>query len=235
MINLTHIIWVWFLTQGSLLDWMTAVGTISSSVAAVYFGAIRPSSQQARFKIHSPVKATSFSHHDYFLVGKEADLLEVGFLVEQISGARSRNVNILVKKIWYWDNGVGDRKEWVHFIPSNLSWASGEDPTFAKGVRRHCYFGVYGDPPENEYVGCVFNLMVAENSGDPFLGAFSSMLPSTNKYEVELMISGENVRVSEFKIRLALYNPTQLGVHGVDGLPVGGPLLDAVEIDIEHC
>lgn len=213
-----------------MLDWMTAVGTILSSVAAVYFGAIRPNRQKAKLIIHNPTKALLFSKRDYPFLKKEADFIEVGFLVEQISGGPSRDVNILVKKIWYWDPMNTERKQWTHFVPSNLMWASKESPIFASGVQRYCYLGAFGESQENDYVGRVFNLSITENIGDPFFDTHSSMLPSVNFYEIELMVSGENVEVSEFKIALKLYNPSEIGEIGPDGLPSGGSIEESVEV-----
>lgn len=229
----------WFKAQGSVLEWITAIGTLSASALAAYFGVVRPNSQRAKFKIHNPTKAVSYSTHAYeFVVSRgEGDIVEVGFLVEQISGTPAKNVQILVKKVLFWErdeNGreTGKKNMWPHFLPSNLVWAAKES-TFAKGVQRFCRLGIYGDPPSNPFVGPVFDLSTTENNGDPLFDAFSSMLPNFRKYEIELMISGENVKEEEFQIELELVDIRALGPIGDDGLPVGGKQIEAVEAKVK--
>ncbi len=218
----------WLASQGTFLAWLTAVGTVSASIIAVYFGAIRPMQQRAKFKIYSPIKSTFHSYHDYSNLGKDGDMVELGFFVEQVSGASSDNVNILVKKIWYWEDENSTRTEWNHFVPSNLRWAA-DSTSFSVGVKRYCHLGWYGDPPGNDFVGCVFDLSTTENQGDPMFSNFSSMLPNSKKYEIELVISGENVQAREFKVELVLHDQRTLGSIGENGLPVGGKLIDSIE------
>jgi len=134
-------------SQGSLLEWLTAIGTLSTSFIAVYFGAIRPMQQRAKFIIHQPIKSTFHSIHDDSELCKGGDMVELGFLIEQISGTPSNNVNVLVKKIWYWDEKKV-KTAWKHFVPSNLKWAA-NDTHFSTGVSRYCHLGSYGDPVTN--------------------------------------------------------------------------------------
>lgn len=217
-------------SQNSLLEWLTAVGTLSSSFIAVYFGAIRPMQQRAKFIIHQPIKSTFHSIHDDSELCKDGDMVELGFLIEQASGTPSNNVNILVKKIWYWDEEK-IKTAWKHFVPSNLKWAA-NDTHFSTGVSRYCHLGYYGNPVINPFVERVFNLCTTENIGDPIFDSFSSMLPDSRKYEIELIISGENVKVSEFKVEIILNDPNTLGPIGEDNLPVGVKLIDSIEAKI---
>lgn len=231
MTNILLSSWAWFGNQGSLLEWLTAIGTVSASFIAIYFGAIRPIQQRAKFIIYTPIKSIFHSYHHHTNLGKDGDMVELGFFVEQISGTSSSNVNILVKKVWYCEEDSGNKMEWNHFIPSNLRWAADND-NFSSGVKRYCHLGWYGDHPGNDFVDCVFDLLTTENRGDPVFSNFSSMLPDLKKYEIELVISGENVQVKEFKIELVLNDQRALGPIGDDGLPVGASLMDSVETKI---
>lgn len=194
-------------SQGNLLEWITALGTAAASIVAIYFGAIQPRFQYAKFKVLEVKKATSYSVHDItYIQNRSPDLLEIGFMIKQTSGKPSRNVNVLVKKVFFWEkqeDGTLQKSEWDGFVPSNLKWAA-NDSSFARGVVRYCHFGVWGDPYTNDHIGAVFNIITSENKNDPIYDAFSAMLPRSKKYEIELMISGENAKVSEFCVRMEL-------------------------------
>jgi len=58
------------------------------------------------------------------------------------------------------------------------------------------------------------------------------MLPDSRKYEIELIISGENVKVGEFKVEIILNDPDTLWPIGEDNLPVGDKLIDSIEAKI---
>lgn len=214
-----------------ILDGLIAIGTVIAAGAAVYFGAIQPNIRKGTFRIGEIRKVSSHSIHDYQFIGKDGDMVDVGFFIEQISGYPTKDVAILVKKIWYWDEEDNNiKKEWPHFVPSELQWAAKDKVDFAVGVKRYCHLGQYGDPPMNDFVGCIFNLFTVENEGDPLFSSFFSMLPGNHKYEIELFINGENVQPKEIKFLINLHNPQVLGKIGDDGLPVGGNLKDAIEI-----
>lgn len=192
-----------------LVEWMTAIGTVFSSLAAAYFGAVKPYCDRAKFKIHTPENRTSFLYHDINKIhkGEEGDIVEVGFLVEQVSGTPARNVNILVTKIWRQriiEGKWGEMEEWKHFVPSTLKWAA-KEANFAKGVQRYCHLGSYGENLGSDFAGNLFYLATSENDGDLLFDSFSSVLPQEGRYQIDCLVSGENVRELNFKIGLSIY------------------------------
>lgn len=213
------------------LDIAMAIGTVGATLAAVYYGSIRPARRVAKLEIASFRKSDYHSVQANELVGEEGDLLEVGFFVHQKSGSLSSRVSILVKKVWYWEDG--EKQEWPHFVPSTLRWAANGDVNFSEGTQRYCYLGFYGDPPANDFVGPVFSLATNENKGDPIWGSHSNLLPNhKGKAEIELILSGENVLPKEVIFELNCYNQNEIGPIGEDGLPSRGSIIDTVDIKL---
>lgn len=203
-----------------------AAGTVGSAFAAVYYGSIKPARQTAKFDIIGFRKTDFFSEYDFELLNNGGDMLEVGFFVEQKSGGPSSDVSILIKKIWYWENGEGERKGWSRFVPSTLDWAARGEVSFSAGTQRYCHLGFYGNPPQGEIVGDAFALAISENKGHALWGAHSNILPNhKGGVQMELLLSGINVQPKRFLLELKYFDIKKT-------LSEGKNIEDSVEVSV---
>lgn len=225
-----------FIDQTSLVDWLTAIGTIGAVLVslclALYVEIWKPKRQQARFLINiDPMYSFSVDTSEEGMMqmanmegGEEMFTHgKIRLRVEHVKGSSAKNVEILVSKIWYINTEENKKKPYPNFYPSNLLWSGSIDEKttktdFAPSITRFCDFGIYaiGWSIEDSWM---LKLSMPNSEGDPAFNKFSNYL-SPGKYEIELLISGENV------------DPTTSQWSLIVG---GGWSIDEKEMFEQHC
>jgi len=196
------------INQTSLVDWLTAIGTIGAVLVslglALYLEIWKPKRQRARFSISTdPTYSFSVDTSEYGIMemidggsGEEFTRGITRFRVEHIKGGNAKNVEIFVSKIWNTCLGDENKNPFENFYPSNLLWSGNTNAQtikadFAPRVARFCDFGVYAPDGTVENIW-MLKLRMPNCEGEPAYNKFSNCL-YPGKYQIELLISGENV------------------------------------------
>lgn len=186
--------------QGTLLEWLTAVAALCSSFLAVYviFNEkifIRGKFKMYDFKIN---RRGDWSAELGDAPAAYVEAIDIFFYVEQIKGRETKNVNIQIKNIKKVDNNLPGHQ---NFLLTNLKWDDFNEgdicTSFSKGVVHQCNLGRYLEDTEgNDFL--FFNKVDKDRQ---YLDSYMNAV-SCGEYEIEVLLSGENVKSLQKKIRL---------------------------------
>lgn len=183
--------------NNNVLEWMTAVGTLLSALVAlgvVLYVEFKEKINKAVLVIRDYVINPCSVYEAMIGLAPEERFgtVEIKLPIEQIAGGIAINVEIILRNIWKF-NEKGNKEKWPYYISSNLTWGDHKNKIisqrFSKGIARYCNLGFYGIDSEENYS---FKVATAEVIGDAYTDMLSEDLPS-GKYELELVLCGENV------------------------------------------
>ena len=201
------------LDQTNWTDILTAIGTVGTVLISLgllfYKEWWEPKWCKARLRV-SIDRTYSFAIDTTWdaLMNKANEEMftaaKIRLRVEHTRGNPAKNVEVFVTKVW--DMKDGEKKQNGHFFPANLLWSGkmGQQTIradFAGSTVRFCDLGIYGSNPDN--YGWEFHVAISDFKGDPAVEKFSNILIA-GVYELELLVTGENVEPSTSLWRLEL-------------------------------
>lgn len=179
-----------------------AAATLALAGAALFDDALRKRFRRARLSVEIP--ATPPDTHQIAMTHVQTgqllfNAIYVRARVQHQAGPSAENVELVALSVLEIDGEQRRRRE--TFLPLSLSWShfGGVAIRIPAGLFRHCDVGRF-QPDENRKT--VFLLSTAVQPNRVAAGAIPNLLPA-GSYEIELLLTGDNVPHQRKRWRLA--------------------------------